>query len=1661
MQNKHLLSHVKPGGRTFSVLVTLLVTAMTLLPQSVCGQTTYELTVAGVQVTSDNAANITGQYLSEGTAVFDASSNTLTLSNVKIGYGGVQSGLENLTIVFNGTNIIESYIGANTAVAGSHNLTLQSGSEGSTMYLANTVGKSIIDGFDNISMDGLYVSSNDTPFAYDETAKQFKGVQISGVILQTATITSIPHYSLWVGNTQLNVENKDDVFPNDQSLAGKVSFDNSSKILSLQNVDLPYNVFSALNNLTIDVSGNCKVGSGDSATAVRNVHSSSTLTLKSTGTGNQLSFSNNRPIRDFSSITLTGLYWDDDYTYGPVTFEDWDGEKQAVVELVGMHLLKSDGSEAAGAIATSAIPYQLKVAGTKVTSENAADILVSLGQDYTGMASFNASTNTLTLNGATIRGTTISNGCIVSGLSSLNIVLKGYNTLDCSQDSCTAIRSVANAALTITKGEDECSLGFYGSRAIRDFKSVTLSGMVWDRTCAYQLATINNNGEHTGMMLYDTVGDEIGEINILDAENLPHPSMYSHYDPEQTATLFGFEADPSWEIRYSIDYVDESLEDVTNALYDMQQDENGVPLQGAATVTAWTVFGNATSDVVKGKLFELSETSLYTVNGAAPLSAPILRPAIEPEDGISVSYTGTEQSDVATIDPTTGEVTILGLGNESFSVNIDIEQENGCTVLNEESLPFEVNVLNSYPLYIGDTQVTEINAEDVLGDGTVSFMKSEGQVAATTYTLTLNGAAITGPVKVGLSNLTFDIQGTNTITTDGTCIQNVVGSESMPSLTFMSSADVVGSLTLTNTDEEGTNGVISDSYYGHFTISEELALILYRYGFYTSYTDYFSAGEVHNAQLVPSYGVQVDDLQVYAGNAADVFGDGTVSFDKEKSILTLNGANTGALCSSLTELTVELIGNNTLSAGGSYPVLRSLSGDAVTINVQSTAAVKGTLTMNMPYTQAGNFCEDQVTLNIVAPLEVVSGSLTGNDDNNNTVVIGPNYGITITSAGGSYPITSDNRTNVLGDQGAEPTVQFDGKNTLFLNNAHLNGEIIVNSSAFVEEPLIIHLKGTNTINNETYLVQNALATANIKVKFATGELAPGSLTYTTQMSLKEPISAFVGCSVTYVNGLAPTLSEGANSGSVLSISMSLQPIVNHSGEEKTLDGEGDGLGEDIENKTTDELTAGVVVNGILYTLPDANDGYESPGESGSGKVVAINSTMTEEEINTIAGQVANGTQVPGTPEFAVKFKGVTFLLPAGAGKIIVNVRTNESGKLAVKIGEQSAVTFEKAKTAFEELVVPFACSEPTFVLLCHDGGGTDSREMDSRRAPGRKETATVEIKGLSVSASSVVAVPEPALSPVLLDKSAVAKVAGKHFIKVNNPDVAGVDADAFEGVKTDDELTYVDLTKTGIKGITVDRSTDAFKNVPEKAFIYLPAGNKVKTGTKNVIIGSVCEDMVMEEAPYFEMAQDFTARNVKQNRDYSKFVGKNCTVYLPFAIDAETAASLGTFYELKGYDGTTVSMESVTETKANTPYMFKPKAADTKVAAKMVTVEATPAAAPVAGNMKFVGTYEQKDIVSNTSTQYYCFMAADGEMAGKFVHVTTNAVTMNPYRAYMVVEGGASSRELDLVIDGVSTGIKNMKVGTDDNVYYDLQGRRVLYPTKGLYIVNGRKVIIK
>ena len=51
---------------------------------------------------------------------------------------------------------------------------------------------------------------------------------------------------------------------------------------------------------------------------------------------------------------------------------------------------------------------------------------------------------------------------------------------------------------------------------------------------------------------------------------------------------------------------------------------------------------------------------------------------------------------------------------------------------------------------------------------------------------------------------------------------------------------------------------------------------------------------------------------------------------------------------------------------------------------------------------------------------------------------------------------------------------------------------------------------------------------------------------------------------------------------------------------------------------------------------------------------------------------------------------------------------------------------------------------------------------------------------------------------------------------------------------------------------------------------------------------------------------------------------------------------------------------------------------------------------------------------------------------------------------------------MNIIFEGDVTGISTVKTATSiDGNFYDLSGRRVTKPTKGLYIVNGKKVVMK
>ena len=1083
-------------------------------------------------------------------------------------------------------------------------------------------------------------------------------------------------------------------------------------------------------------------------------------------------------------------------------------------------------------------------------------------------------------------------------------------------------------------------------------------------------------------------------------------------------------------------------------------------------------------------------------------------------------------------------------------------------------MPLGVGAQTNYNLWIGNTQVTSENAGDVLGDGKVAF--SVGGDVAVVYTLTLKGAELTAPVKVGLSNLTFDIQGTNSITTSEACIQKM--DNTSPSLTFKSNADVVGSLILTS-----NNGPISEIGEGNITISKELAVLLKVYGTedYTSRLYFITDGSTTMAKFVPSYGVSIDKdgsgkVDIYAGNAADVFGDRTVSFDKTTNTLTLNGANRGAISTSLAELTIELIGPNTLSEQGSYPVLRSLYGDDVTITIQSTDG-SGGLTMNMPRTEAGNFCDENVTLTISDPLDILSGSLTGNDGNENTVEIGLDYGIWVAGT----QVTTANANDIKGDGIVEGEATFDGDNTLKLSGADLNGpiqtslanlivEINGECSLSVDQYAFIAKESTCKITfatknplsrilvpsvqsapfsgfadgniifandlegkigqsdyviavpNDSYGFSVELATGavevtkqnrltigdgvkfdgqntliltnaninkisisadhnlksglkiyligdnnkigsqasdglvnqsdkNIPLTFATSDLEPGTLA----LSYAQPAQPLVGFVPTYLNNLTDMMNPDQQQ---ITIAVSMEPFVTQNGEEKTEDGGGVGLGKDIEYAETSILQAGILVNKILYTLPDVYDGYWLED---SKKLVAINSSMTDADANTIMAAVIDGSLLPGTPDFAKVFHGMTFLLPAGSGDIVLDVNTNHSGELHVKVGNNDPV-FISGTTGFEERRVPYALTEESYVFLYSVAPVVSSSRF---RAPGRKMANTTTLKSVKVSARSVAATPPPVLMPKVLTKDDVAAAKSGNHITITDTDVTDYADNAFDGQTG---ITYVDLSATSITGKIIDRTK--LPKWPADAIVFLPASNDDNLA-KNIVIAGVCNDLQLNDAVDFEIPSDFTAVKASLSRDFTSDLGKNCTVCVPFALDDTQAAELGTFYTLSAHSENTITMESVDATEANKAYMFKP--AKETFSAEMVDVKKADPVRTTVSSLSFLGTYQKITGLNSTADfVYYCFMK-DGPQAGKFVKITSDVI-VNPFRAYMELPASKSlARVLDLNFgEGGATGIGSLTpnpspIGEGNVGFYDLQGRRVLYPKKGLYILNGKKVIIK
>lgn len=268
----------------------------------------------------------------------------------------------------------------------------------------------------------------------------------------------------------------------------------------------------------------------------------------------------------------------------------------------------------------------------------------------------------------------------------------------------------------------------------------------------------------------------------------------------------------------------------------------------------------------------------------------------------------------------------------------------------------------------------------------------------------------------------------------------------------------------------------------------------------------------------------------------------------------------------------------------------------------------------------------------------------------------------------------------------------------------------------------------------------------------------------------------------------------------------------------------------------------------------------------------------------------------------------------------------------------------------------------------------------------------------------------------------------------------------------DANAIYYDAT--GIVDTGVDLTSVANPNALFKA------NDGALANTQNVIVGTTCANLVLADNHPFGAPFNFTATLSSYGRVFTS--DQITTVCLPFALTAAEAATLGTFYELSSFDGATLHFSAVAAPEANKAYLVKTAATALALEEANKSIAATPAdLGTTITSVDFIGTLASTTIPASDGT--YSYYAYNN---GALVKIVTNAATLPAFRGYFKISTSAinlSARELTLSFDDDVTGISQIETTriVDNADAFDLQGRRVAQPTKGLYVVNGKKVIIK
>lgn len=291
-------------------------------------------------------------------------------------------------------------------------------------------------------------------------------------------------------------------------------------------------------------------------------------------------------------------------------------------------------------------------------------------------------------------------------------------------------------------------------------------------------------------------------------------------------------------------------------------------------------------------------------------------------------------------------------------------------------------------------------------------------------------------------------------------------------------------------------------------------------------------------------------------------------------------------------------------------------------------------------------------------------------------------------------------------------------------------------------------------------------------------------------------------------------------------------------------------------------------------------------------------------------------------------------------------------------------------------------------------------------------------------------------------------------------------------IKVNLELSIIDSSKG------VDAATSALTSGEN---IYTVASYDYDAVDFSLYEGA---DVVIEDGALdsFNNPNAISVNSITYNRTLPADLLWN-TWYVPFRVPVSTLTALGievAYFNDVHSEGEGENIKMYTEfrkiesgtLRENHPYMFRRTSADAATELNIVLEDATlySTAESAQHTVEVTSAYVKFEVKGTYSEMSSTDLAEARVLSVEDANwaYLEDGYTLNPFRVYLVVTESNDSPVLPTIgfrfvdVDGNPTSIEAPETDANaDDAVYDLQGRRVLHPANGIYIVNGKKVIFK